>query len=154
MGMSDPVAYLDEMGLTQDQIRQLGSNELWQRMEAESQALRLKHASRSEDSEGLCIEISPYVGERLQWLQKVESEVRNIVDDERTPIIARALVARSGHLQRGLLPQKIRFREHSGEPYLSEIMLGTDGSVFREDVHRVTDADRRDWGHLLELPAE
>jgi hypothetical protein len=153
MGMTDPVTVFQEMGLSAAQVRLLQSTNLSSKMRDGINALEIRHAQLHEDQSGQYLEISPFPVERLKWIEEIENEVRDIVDNESTPILSRALLARSDLLNRGIFRQVIRLsRDSDGEIQKREYTYLADGSISREDVGRVYPEDLNRWGNLLRLP--
>lgn len=150
MGMTDPVEVFDEMGLSATQIRLLQSEDLLSGMRDTFHSMDLRQATVHKDQKGSFIEISPFPSQRLEMIASFEESVRRIIDDERTPIIARALIARSGLLDVGLYRREIRLSQSSdGDPQKSEREYKEDGSCFRQDIGMASPKDLERWRKLL-----
>ena len=150
MGMTDPVTVFDEMGLSATQIRFLQSEDLLSGMRDTFHSMDLRHATVHKDQKGIYLDISRFPGQRLEIIDSFEDSVRKIIDDERTPIITRALIARSGLLEAGLYRREIRlFKSSDGDSQKSEREYKEDGSCFREDIGMASPKDLERWGKLL-----
>lgn len=142
MGMSDPFALFEAFGLDEAQISRLQARE--QLAQAEMDQIESRRAVRSED--GSALDVSPFPQERIEWLKAVERDVADIVGEEQAPVVARAILARSGVLEKGLYRLHI---ELQADGRISEQSFELDGSLYREDVHIVSERDLEKWGDLL-----
>ncbi|WP_353566155.1 hypothetical protein [Haloferula sargassicola] len=150
MGMSDPVILFREMGLSEAQIRDLEAGNPAHGLEEKLHAIERRHAAPGSGPDGPVVMIRAFPQDRRNWIESVEERVRMVVDDERSPLLARALIARAGLLESGLFRREIRFIEsETGRLDVSERSFDEDGSFYREDYHKCTPDDIERWADLL-----
>jgi hypothetical protein len=155
MGMTDPVTVFDEMGLSATQIRLLESLSTMPSWRDAFHTAELKYARPNRDSRGSFLEIDRFPARRLELIESLENDVRQVIDDDRTPIIARAIIARRGLLATGLYRREISLRRSpSGEMEISSKSFKEDGALVLEDIATASPNDVERWGGLLDFPPQ